>query len=321
MSSFPFAPDNIEPGSGIIAVDSLPPFHSNLRTLSYGYPLKLIAPRPNPTAKAILVFLLTYGGGLVAGDSISLTVSVTSSGRVSLVTQGSTKVFKSPSSDIVTRQTLEVRIEAGSALVYLPDPVQPFAESVYEQKQVFRVAKGGNLCFLDWVSEGRTARGERWDLTSWKGRNEVYAVVDEKEVLLLRDNLLLAGADGSGIGLARRMDGLGVFGTLVLTGPLFSSLGKFFLEEFSALPRIGGRNWGEDATPAPLSEREAWRAKRVEDETESGLLWTAAAVRGLVVVKFGAREVEGGKQWLRSILMQEGTVEREFGEGALLCLA
>ena len=49
------------------------------------------------------------------------------------------------------------------------DPVQPFEGSVYEQAQKFMVAEDGNLCLLDWVSEGRTARGEDWDLRAWRG--------------------------------------------------------------------------------------------------------------------------------------------------------
>lgn len=330
-SSSPFHPVPSQPGHGAITLDILPPSHLTLRDLSYTYPLKLISPRPSPGARSILVFLLTYGGGLVAGDRINLSVAIETSARLSLVTQGSTKIFKSPRNDLVTRQTLDVRIESGGALVYLPDPVQPFAESVYEQRQLFHVVGGerpGSLCVLDWVSEGRSARGEKWDLTSWKGRNEVYLASGAENGdggrLLLRDNVLLTGDGASATGeptLASRMDGLGVFGTLILRGPLFSDLGAFFLHEFSSLPRIGAKNWTSNPVAPSLSKRQEWRAAREKRETRDGLLWTAAAVRGLVVVKFGAREVEGARQWLRTMMMEEGTLQREFGEGSLLCLA
>jgi urease accessory protein len=55
-------------------------------------------------------------------------------------------------------------------------------------------------------------------------------------------------------------------------------------------------------------------------EGKDELLWTAASIRGFVLVKFGAREVEGVKRWLLSMLREEGTVERVCGERATLCL-
>jgi len=56
----------------------------------------------------------------------------------------------------------------------------------------------------------------------------------------------------------------------------------------------------------------------VRREKEDGLLWTSCFVRGCTVVKFTAREVEGARAWLRSMLREEGTVARECGEGGLM---
>src|SRR5579862_5275429 len=134
----PFTPSASAPGRGHISVCLLPPSASHLTTLSYTYPLKLISPS-HPSQKAVLVFLLTYGGGLVSGDAVTLSADVLANSRLALVTQGSTKIFKARSPDVVSSQTLNVRVEAGAALCLLPDPVQPFAGSVYEQRQVFRV--------------------------------------------------------------------------------------------------------------------------------------------------------------------------------------
>ncbi|KAI9845508.1 MAG: hypothetical protein M1837_004847 [Sclerophora amabilis] len=328
MSS-PFAPSVSVPGMGRIAINISPLKIPNLAALIYTYPLKLISPSPTGTARSILVFLLTYGGGLVAGDRIFLSIDIAASSRLSLVTQGSTKVFKAPDRTVVSRQILDVTIQGDGALVYLPDPVQPFDESVYAQKQVFKVdAAQGSLCVLDWVSEGRTARGEKWGLWSWRGSNEVWTlpsaagdgIVGNRSLLLLRDNVLLE-ADSGGVvkeSLATRMDGLGVFGTLILRGPIFAHLSKFFLEEFSRLPRIGARNWSTEAPQ--MSVEETKRASRHQKEKEARVLWTAAAARGSVLVKFGADEVEGVRKWLGEMIREEGTVEREFGEGSLLCL-
>ncbi|KAH0535971.1 hypothetical protein FGG08_007128 [Glutinoglossum americanum] len=318
----PFAPSASIPGHGHISVCLLPPPTPHLTTLSYTYPLKLISPS-HPNQKAILVFILSYGGGLVSGDTITLSADILTNARLALVTQGSTKIFKARSPDVVSTQALSVRVEAGAALCLLPDPVQPFAGSVYEQRQVFRIdVASASLLVLDWVSEGRTARGERWEFESWKGRNEVWSL-EEPARLLLRDNVILGGAGQSSLHqfnnetLESRMDGLSVFGTLIVRGPLFASLSDFLLQEFSALPRIGsgGQSWNSEASPAAIDPK---RAPRLAREQSDGILWTAAALRGFVVVKLGARSVEGARNWLRDMVGE--TVERDFGEGGLLCL-
>lgn len=321
----PFEKSSCLSGQGKIELSLLPPGRQVLTDLAYQYPLKLIAPDPHKSAQGkhvTLVFLLTYGGGLVGGDKISLKVSLAAHTRLILVTQGSTKLFKSPARSIVSGQTLNVNIEADSALCYLPDPTQPFAESVYEQRQNFSVHPNGSssLCILDWVSEGRRARGESWHLWRWRGRNEVREldpVSGRPGRLLLRDSVILNDETGIGGELLDKTDDMGVFGSLILSGPMFKDLGNFFLKEFKAQPRIGARNW---STAPESTDAEKVVEARTLIEKQDGLLWTVAGIRGLVLVRFCSREVDGGRRWLNSMMKREGTVEREFGPQALLCL-
>lgn len=180
--------------------------------------------------------------------------------------------------------------------------------------------RGGSLGFVDWVSEGRKARGERWAFESWRGRNEVWDVFGEGEGMKKKMRMLVRDAvvlEGRGIG--ERMDGKGVFGTVVLRGGLFEGLGGFFVEEFGLLPRIGGRDWGGGGERVvELTERERWRKDRLRREKVDGVFWTACFVRGCTIVKFAAEEVEGARRWLGSMLREEGSVGREFGEGGLM---
>lgn len=325
----PFPPSSSAPGEGRLIVQLLPHSISALSTITFQYPLKLISPSPSAHQKSVLVFLLTYGGGLVGGDQVHLVVDVQPNARLSIVTQGHTKIFKSPSRNVITRQQLQVNVEAGAGICLLPDPVQPFGGSVYEQSQRFTLEEGASLCLLDWVSAGRTARGEDWDLRAWSGRNEVWTApkIGGKARLLLRDNVLLEG-DITGAQekfLKKKMHGLGLFGTLILKGPLVESLAAFFMAEFSALPRIGARDFRsqdkvERDSGIVLSEQESWRRTRLKREKEDSLLWSAAKVRGCTVVKFGARTVEGGRTWIGSMLKEEGSTEEHFGEDSLMCV-
>ena len=294
----------------------------------------------------------------MAGDAIVLAITLARTTRLVLLTQGSTKIFKSPSRDIAARQNMAVRIHGGAALCFLPDPVQPYEKSSFEQGMVYEMVDDGgavtgagveggmgagggvgkgSLCVLDWVCRGRAARGEDWGFWKYASRNEIFLVSEadddgEKDIsgkkerrrLLLRDNLILDGGDDDnmmGKSVASRMDGKGVFGTLILYGPLVEKLARFFMDEFKSIPRIGGRKWDSGSgDEEEITEVEIARRSRRSQEIKDGLLWTAAAVRGCVVVKFGAREVEGGRLWLRSMLESEGTVVDQFGERALMCL-
>lgn len=337
----PFPASASAPGDGTITVKRLPNGHSHLECITYQYPLKLISPpRNHQQDKSVLVFLLSYGGGLVGGDTVNLTIEVQRDARLSIVTQGHTKIFKSASPDIVTRQTLNVTVDDGAALCLLPDPVQPFAESVYEQTQIFRLrGSGASLFLLDWVTQGRSARGEDWDLVKWIGRNEVWwssgaAATAPKGVnsgrLLVRDAVKLDGRaslSAAAVGdLRSTMHGLGIFGTLILRGPLTRSLGEFFVTEFAALPRIGARDWRTEEARRLAEDEGArdplrvWREERLEMERREKVLWSAASVRGCVVVKFGATTVEAGRMWIGSMLAKEGSVEHHFGDQALICV-
>jgi urease accessory protein len=272
------------------------------------------------------VFLLTYGGGLVAGDSIHLSIKLDPDTRLVLLTQGSTKIFKSPERSVISRQFLSVNMADGAALCYIPDPVQPFERSCFEQMQVYNLnsADGASLCVCDWVCQGRTARGEHWDIYKYTSKNEIWLNSPKeggKKRLLLRDNALLEDNNSSTdpTSFAHRIDNLGVFGTLILRGPVFANLSQYFMAEFTKLPRIGDRNW-DGVVEEDVDDEDSRRKMRQRQEVKDELLWTAASIRGFVLVKFGAREVEGVKTWLATMLRGEGSVVRECGEGALLCL-
>ncbi|KAM0204340.1 hypothetical protein ACHAPA_007735 [Fusarium lateritium] len=325
----PFPPSSSAPGDGRIVVGLLPAGESGLETMTYQYPLKLISPAPSSSQPSTLVFLLSYGGGLVAGDGVNLTVHVKPQAKLSVATQGHTKIFKSPTADVITTQNLDVTIDDHASMCLLPDPVQPFEDSVYAQKQIFKLRSKASLCLLDWVTQGRVARGENWSFRKWTGRNEVWLEDDEATSagrLLVRDSIILSREASKSVGrtLPEMMQHMAISGTLILRGAKTRSLGEFFQEEFAALPRIGARDFRSPEAMAQentdISDIERWRLHRLKEEKEGGVLWSAANVRGCVVVKFGAKTVEAGRDWIGSMIIREGSIASEFGDKALMCL-
>jgi urease accessory protein len=208
---------------------------------------------------------------------------------------------------------MTVDLSPHAALALLPDPIQPFRDSAYSQHQIFRLPAddSASLVVLDWVCEGRSARGEHWDMHAFTSRNEFFLPRDggRADRLMLRDSLVLT-QDAQG--LKARMDAFTVFATLVVRGPKFVGLADALLKRFSEEARIGGRNFDN-------------RGDFKNDQAKKGdVIWTATKLRGFVLVKVSGKELEEVKVFLRDLLMNGGDGEsdlvREFGEGALLCL-
>lgn len=151
-------------------------------------PLKLLFPRNHGVAQ--WVFTATYGGGLVDGDAILLDVAVEANAAALLSTQSSTKVYRSPRG---TSQALTARVEAGALLAVVPDPVACFAGARYRQSADISLAEGASLVFVDALTCGRAAHGERWDFARYESRS----VIARAGRTLAIDATLLAPADGA----------------------------------------------------------------------------------------------------------------------------
>jgi urease accessory protein len=170
-------------------------------------PLKLLTPRNQ--GSAAWVYCATYGGGLVDGDAIDLTVDVGEAAAAFLSSQASTKVYRSPGG---TRHRLTARVRAGATLVAAPDPVVCFADARYDQQQTFDLDPGASLVVLDWLSCGRRARGERWAFTDYRSLLRVR----QAGRLVCHDALALRAGDG---GLVERFGRFDTVATVVLVGP------------------------------------------------------------------------------------------------------
>lgn len=190
-------------GTGHIACD----LHSStvvFSKLSSSYPLKLLSPRVAEHGVAI-VYVMSYGGGLVGGDCMQLIVEIGKECKLLLLSQGSTKVFKTRAGNrastrfksssqatpgslqTVTTQSMEVTIAPDSALFLLPNPVTCFRSASYTQVQTFHLSGSASIVLLDWVTSGRRSMGEDWDFLRYYSINEVF--VEGRRVA--RDVLLL----------------------------------------------------------------------------------------------------------------------------------
>ena len=144
-------------------------------------PLKLL----NPAAQGdyCAVVLSSYGGGMVEGDATTLRVRCGEGAALYLGTQAFTKVYKSPNG-IPCKQKIVGAVEGGGLAVVLPDPVVPYARSVFEQEQTWHLGSDACLVLADGHTAGRMAFGEYFAYKSY--RSDITIHTAKRPILIER---------------------------------------------------------------------------------------------------------------------------------------
>jgi urease accessory protein len=219
--------DGVKSGRGELRVEMVAG-ESAVVTARASSPLKILVPCSR--GQSVSACFSSYGGGLVAGDEISVDVELGDGARCYLSTQASTKIYRNPGL-LPCGQTLKATLGKESVLVLGPDPVQAFGGSLYRQWQEFHLQKESGLVVVDWLSSGRVARGERWAFSRYESRNEIF--VDGKRIAM--DSLLLDPADGP-IENSPRMGRFNCLALLILAGGEISAPATRVLETIGNRP-------------------------------------------------------------------------------------
>lgn len=310
------------PGSGHLHL-STSGHRASFSTSLGTYPLKLLSPSPLPSQPPhlALAYTLAYGGGLVAGDVISLKVDIDDGGGLVLLTQGSTKVFRSrpgirPLSHTLIRtpvreqggegmtiQRIQVKLGPNSFAMIMPDSISPFKGSSYTQSQRFILPSDNtaSTLVLDWVNSGRgvsynqEGSAEVWAMDRYISTNEV--VVGEemvmRERMVLDNSVTKEISEGDLTYVGRKLAPYHVYATVLIHGPHFESLLRYL------------RLVVDKTTQYQL-------------KGPPGLVWSYSDISGDTglagVLRIAGESVEDVRVWLRSIL-ERGGIKQLVGEG------
>lgn len=174
-------------------------------------PLRFVQATFPAGRRSAAVCLVTFGGGLVDGDSIDTAIEVEEGASLLVFTQSTTKVFRGAASQAI-------RAKVAGTLVLLPDPVAAFKDASYTQRIDLELAAGGSCLVLDGMTSGRAAFGERWVMRSLDLRTRIC---DQAGRTLAVDALRFDQADGP---IADRAGGFEAFLTLLaVRAPLDAS--------------------------------------------------------------------------------------------------
>lgn len=227
-------------------------------------PLQLLSPAPR--GRCVWLVSASHGGGLVAGDDVALDLEIGAGSAALLTTQAGTKVYRSRGP--VAAQRLDARVREGALLAVLPHPVSCFAGARYQQAQRLDLARGASLVWLDALTAGRVARGERWAADDCRARVEISL----EGALLLADALRLVPGEGPPV--AERLAGIELVATAVALGPAFAPHAAALRAALADAPALPG---------APV-------------------LAAASPLGDGVLLRVAARTVEAGLAFLRAHL-------------------
>ncbi|KAJ3395978.1 hypothetical protein HDU92_004475 [Lobulomyces angularis] len=210
-----------------------------LKKLESTYPIKLISTQTFKD-KALAIYSLTYGGGLVSGDSYKLVIKVGENATLSLLTQASTKVYKKRQNHSVVNasvntsikirdfdviQSLTCYLNQNSLFCLLPEPVTCFENSSYKQEQIFYINLNSNLIILDWFTSGRMSNGEVWKFEKYCSLNQLFLLKDgdcKDKICIFNDCWLLEdehkGINSGETSYSDRVKPYQCYGTLILYG-------------------------------------------------------------------------------------------------------
>jgi urease accessory protein len=214
---------NAAPGMGILDIARVDR-RSVVRRAYATSPLRFLTPRNH--GPAAWVYASSYGGGLVGGDNLRLTISIGAGASAFVSSQASTKVYRSRDR---SSAELQATVSTGGHLVLWPDPVVCYAGSTFRQSQCVELRDDGSLILVDTMTSGRRASGERWQFVEYANR---ITVRQEGRVVLF-DSTRLSGVEGD---LAVRLGRFDVLCSVVIVGPRFLENVRAMTESIGARP-------------------------------------------------------------------------------------
>lgn len=149
-------------------------------------------------------------GGIAGGDRLDISAAVGRDAWAQLTSPGAAKWYRAASPAF---QTLELRVESGATLEWLPQETIVFSSAQAELTTRIDLQGDARLCYWDVVALGRPASGERFE----SGHFQAHLDIRRDGQLLWHERQRIVGGDGlldSPIGL----DGRTVFATLLMTG-------------------------------------------------------------------------------------------------------
>lgn len=176
----------------------------------YHVPLQVLRPAYLDNTGTAYVYLLNPCGGLLGGDTYTMTIALEAGAQAVFTTPSATKLYAAPHA--ATRQTIDCTVGADAIFTYMPEQLIPFADAALQQRITVHLERGACAFVGDILAPGRIARGEVFAYREYDARLRVYDA--EGRPLVLERTLLRPRQ--------HRLDGRGMFEGYTYLGTLYA---------------------------------------------------------------------------------------------------
>ncbi|MCX7595368.1 MAG: urease accessory protein UreD [Fischerella sp.] len=116
--------------------------------------------------------ILHTAGGIVGGDRLSYHLHLQPHAQALITTAAAAKIYRSKG--MISRQTIEIKVDAGACLEWIPQETIVFNNALYRQD--LRVELATESRYLSWeiTRFGRSARGEKFLQGEWRSSTEIW---------------------------------------------------------------------------------------------------------------------------------------------------
>ena len=116
--------------------------------------------------------VLHTAGGIVGGDRNHLSFHLQPHAQALITTATASKIYRSNGLQAI--QSMQMQVDAGACLEWLPQETIVFDGAIYRQDLHVELAPGAKWLGWEITRFGRTARGERFLTGDWKSHTEVW---------------------------------------------------------------------------------------------------------------------------------------------------
>jgi urease accessory protein len=135
-------------------------------------PLKVQRPFYPEGAKICHSVILHTAGGVVGGDRLSYNLHLQPQAEALITTAAASKIYRS--NGLQATQNINIQIDAGACLEWLPQETIIFNGAIYRQDLRVELAPGASWLGWEITRFGRTARGEKFLQGEWRSHTEIW---------------------------------------------------------------------------------------------------------------------------------------------------
>jgi urease accessory protein len=107
------------------------------------------------------IYIVSSSGGILQGDKYMIDIILEKNTLAHMTTQGATRVYGMNASNAI--QVVNVSLDDGAYLEFIPDQIIPYKNSRFYQKINFKVHDNATMIYSEIISPGRSGMGEIFD--------------------------------------------------------------------------------------------------------------------------------------------------------------